>query len=95
MHCNMKVSVQHCPTCNLPGSPSTHSFYSKESYVKTSSAFGVDDIVPISELETEEDAIIIVQDEITYLDDLSLEGDIPDNVSDIIEVRQKDLLTES
>jgi hypothetical protein len=37
----------------------------------------VDDIVAITKLETQGDAIIIVQDEIAYLDDLSLEGDIP------------------
>jgi hypothetical protein len=55
----------------------------------------VDDIMVIIDLETQGDAIIIVQDEIAYLDDLSLEGDILDNVSDIIEVRQKDLFTGS
>jgi hypothetical protein len=41
----------------------------------------VDDIAAVTKLETEEDAIIIAQDEITYLDDLSLEGDIADDVS--------------
>jgi hypothetical protein len=61
-------------------SPSTHSFYSNESYVHTSSSL-VDDIAAIAKLETEEDAIIIAQDEITYLNDLSLEGDIDDDVS--------------
>jgi hypothetical protein len=55
----------------------------------------VDNIAAITELETQGDAIIIVQDEIEYLDDLSLEGDIPNNVSDIIEVQQKDLFTGS
>jgi hypothetical protein len=55
----------------------------------------VEDIAAISELETEGDAIIIAQDEIGYLDDLSIEGDIPDDVSDIEEVRQKDLFTGS
>jgi hypothetical protein len=49
----------------------------------------------ITELETQGDANIIVQDEIVYLNDLSLEGDIPDNVSDIIEVQQKDIFTGS
>jgi hypothetical protein len=51
--------------------------------------------VMIAELETEEDAIIIAQDEITYLDDLFLEGDIPDNILDIVEVREKALFTEN
>jgi hypothetical protein len=47
----------------------------------------------IAKLEAHEDAIIIAQDEITYLDDLSLEGDIPDNLSDIMEDRKKALFT--
>jgi hypothetical protein len=34
----------------------------------------VDDIAAIAKLETEEDAIFIAQDEIGYLDYLSLEG---------------------
>jgi hypothetical protein len=55
----------------------------------------VEHIAAISELETTRDAILIAQDEIGYLDDLSLEGDIPDDVSDIEEVRQKDLFTGS
>jgi hypothetical protein len=42
----------------------------------------VDNIAAIVELETKEDAIIIAQDEIACLDGMSLEGDIPDNVSD-------------
>jgi hypothetical protein len=41
----------------------------------------VDNIVAIAKLETEEDAIIIAQNEIACLDDMSLEGDLPDNVS--------------
>jgi hypothetical protein len=55
----------------------------------------VEDILAIAPLETEEDAIIIGQDEIAYPDDLSLEGDIPDDMSDIVEVREKALFTES
>jgi hypothetical protein len=53
----------------------------------------VNDIAAIAELEAHEDAIIIAQDEITYLDDLSLEGDVPDDVLDIVEVREKALFT--
>jgi hypothetical protein len=49
----------------------------------------VDDITAITKLETQGDAIIIVQDKIAYLNDLSLEGDTPDNVLDIVEVWEK------
>jgi hypothetical protein len=55
----------------------------------------VDDIAAIAELESQEDAIIIAQDEIDYLDNLSLEGDIPDDVSDIEGAREEALFTES
>jgi hypothetical protein len=34
-----------------------------------------------------------VQDEITYLDDLYLEGDILDDISDIVGVREKAIFT--
>ncbi len=53
----------------------------------------MDDIAAIAELEIEERAIVIAQDEITYLDDLSLEGDIPNDVLDIVEDREKALFT--
>jgi hypothetical protein len=43
----------------------------------------VDDIAAIAKLETQGgDAIIIAQDKLAYLDDLSLERDIPDDVLD-------------
>jgi hypothetical protein len=45
--------------------------------------------------ETKEDAIIITQDEIACLNDMSLEGDILDDVSDIKEVWEKALFTGS
>jgi hypothetical protein len=38
---------------------------------------------------------MMAQDEIACLDDMSLEGDIPDNVSDNGEARKKALFTES
>jgi hypothetical protein len=41
----------------------------------------LDDIAAIAKLETEEDAIIMAHDEITYLDNLLLERDIADDVS--------------
>ena len=43
----------------------------------------VHDIEEIHDLLTREDAISMARDEITYLDDMSLDGDIPDDVSDI------------
>jgi hypothetical protein len=42
----------------------------------------VDDIAAVSENLSQENAIYIAQTEIGYLDELSLEGDIPDDVSD-------------
>jgi hypothetical protein len=42
----------------------------------------VDGIAKIAENETEENAILIVQTEISCLDDLSIEGDIPEDISD-------------
>jgi hypothetical protein len=42
----------------------------------------VDDIAEIAENEIEENAILIAQTEISCLDDLSIEGDIPDDISD-------------
>ncbi len=41
----------------------------------------VDDIAEIAENETEENAVLIAQTEIDCIDDLSLERDIPDDVS--------------
>jgi hypothetical protein len=55
----------------------------------------VDGIVMIAELETLEDAIMMAQDEIACHDDMSLEGDIPDNVSDSGEAWEKALFTGS
>jgi hypothetical protein len=43
----------------------------------------VDDIAAIAELETQEDAIMMAQDKIACLNDMSLEGDIPDHISEI------------
>jgi hypothetical protein len=41
----------------------------------------IDDIAQIAENETEENAILIAQTEISCLDDLSIEGDIPEDIS--------------
>jgi hypothetical protein len=42
----------------------------------------VDDIAAIAENDSDENAILIAQTEIACLDNLYLEGDIPDNISD-------------
>jgi hypothetical protein len=42
----------------------------------------VDGIAEIAENETEENAILIAQTEISCLDDVSIEGDIPEDISD-------------
>jgi hypothetical protein len=51
----------------------------------------VDDIAAIAKLEAHKDAIIIAKEEIDCLNDMSLEGDIPDNLLDIGEAREKAL----
>jgi DhnA family fructose-bisphosphate aldolase class Ia len=54
----------------------------------------VDSSAAIAELETQGDAIIIAQDDkIVHLNDLSLEGDIENKVSDIVEAQEKALFT--
>ena len=55
----------------------------------------IDDIRAIAELETKADAIMIATEEIAYLDNLSLEDDIPDDVSDIVEVQKNTLFLAS
>jgi hypothetical protein len=55
----------------------------------------VDDIAAIAELEAHKDAIIMVQEKIDCLDDMSLEGDVPDGMSDIRKAREKALFTGS
>ena len=55
----------------------------------------VEDIRAIADLETREDAIMMGQDEIDCLDNLSLEGDVPDDVSDSGENREKALFSTS
>jgi hypothetical protein len=55
----------------------------------------VDDIAAIAEIGTPEDAIMMAQDKIACLDDMSLEGDLPDNVSDNRENREEALCSVS
>ena len=52
-----------------------------------------EDMIAIAELETKEDAIMMAQDEIACLDDMSLEGDVPDNISDNGENHEEALFT--
>ena len=54
-----------------------------------------EDMIAIAELETKEDAIMMAQDEIACLDDMSLEGDVPDNISDNGENPEEALFTGS
>jgi hypothetical protein len=42
----------------------------------------VDDICAIAKNKAVEDAIMVAQNKIACLDDLSLEGDVPDNILD-------------
>jgi hypothetical protein len=42
----------------------------------------VDDIAAVAEILTEENTIFIAQTEIDCLDELSLEGDLPDDLSE-------------
>jgi hypothetical protein len=42
---------------------------------------------------SEQDAIIIAQSEMACLDDISLNGDISNDISDTAEDREKDILT--
>ncbi len=66
-----------------------------ENYTSTQLLHSIDDIAAIAQLESKQSAITIAQNEIAYLDDLSLEGDIPDDVSDIVQVREEALFTEN
>jgi hypothetical protein len=55
----------------------------------------VEDIAVIAELGTHEDAIMMAQDKIACLDNMSIEGDLPDNISDIGENWEEALFTAS
>jgi hypothetical protein len=53
----------------------------------------ISNIAKVYKNSCEEDTIIIAQSEIAYLYDISLEGDIPDNVLDIADNPYKALFT--
>ena len=79
---HLKASMWHRSTCNSPGTVSTAEERERNSG-KHDRLPSVDDIAEIAENETEENAILIARAEISCLDDLSIEGDIPEDVSDI------------
>jgi hypothetical protein len=76
-----KTPLRHRTTCNSSGT-----LYTSRCTGRNSNAIAplpsVDDIPAIAENNSDENAILIARIEIACLDDLSLEGDIPDDVSD-------------
>jgi hypothetical protein len=65
----MYDTVRHCNTCYSHGSSSTQRFYRRESYrYPPRPVPSVDSIAAIAEFEKPEDAIIIAQLELEYLD---------------------------
>ena len=79
---HLKCSLRHRSTRNSPGTVSTTENRERNSIRLDPLPSVVDDIAEIAENETGENAVLIAQTEIDCLDDLSLEGDIPDDVSD-------------
>ena len=67
---------------NSPGTVSTQIGKERNS-IRHDPLPSVNDILDIAENESKENAIFIAQTEINWLDDLSLEGDVPDDISDI------------
>ena len=77
----IKWPLRHQDTCNLHSTLCTQK--STERNRNTIDPLpSVDYIADIAKNESEENAIFIAQTEIDCLDDLSLEGDIPEDVSD-------------
>jgi hypothetical protein len=54
----------------------------------------VDDIKEIADFLVHGDAIMMARDEIACLDDMSLDGDLPDDISDNGDDREKGLFPE-
>ena len=73
--------LRHQTTCNLLGTLSTAGNTARNPN-QVNPLPSVDDIAAVAENSTMENAIIISQTEIEYLDKLSLEGDVPDNISE-------------
>jgi hypothetical protein len=55
----------------------------------------VEDIKEIADFMLHGDAIMMARDEIACLDDMSLDGDLPDDISDKGDDREKGLFPES
>ena len=88
--------MRHYHTCNSPGTVGlVRTSYTEGNPTTRQPLVSVEDIRAIAELETREDAIMMGQDEIDCLDNLSLEGDVPDDVSDSGENREKALFSTS
>ncbi len=66
---------------NSPGTVST-GMGKERNYIHHNPLPSVNDILDIAKNESKENAIFIAQTEIACLHDLSLEGDIPEDVSD-------------
>jgi hypothetical protein len=63
-------------------SPAFHAGQRRSNSICHNPLPSVIDILDITENESKDNAIFIAQTEIGWLDDLSLEGDVSDNVSD-------------
>jgi hypothetical protein len=63
-------------------SPTFHAGQRQSNHICHDPLPSVNDILDIAENESKEYAIFIAQTEIDWLDDVSLEGDVPGNVSD-------------
>jgi hypothetical protein len=94
LNCGCDIGNLNATECNTDPHV-THTGSTSGNRTGTEPLPSVNDIMAIAQLETQEDAIIIAQNEIAYLDDMSLEGDTNDDVSDIREVVRKALFTSS
>jgi hypothetical protein len=72
-----------------------HSSSTGRNPTETQPVASVDDIKEIADFLDYEDAIMMARDEITCLDDMSLDGDLPDDISDNGDDREKGLFPES
>ena len=73
--------MRHRNTFNSHGTLSTDRSKERNRYTYKPLP-SVDDIAAVAEILTEENAIFIAQTEIDCLDELSLEGDLPDDLSE-------------
>ena len=76
-----RIVLQHRTTCNSPSTIAMVGGTGRNPY-RLGHLPSVEDIAAIAENNTMKNAIIIAQREIECLDKLSLEGDVPDNMSE-------------